>query len=269
MTKTAKPSSGKKPPRKFPGVDAVRSRKPTGRPRGRPKREWTEEELAALPPSARRRVLASSVPIFTAAGIVRAGTVGKLDRDLIAVIVKNLVSGAPVEVCAGAAGVSNRSLHEWMARGTATDPETGELLEPPGSVYRELAQSVERARSGWWLSTYAKISAGKNGWQGAAWLAERKDPHALGPPAKRLEHSGPGGGGIRIIPTTVEIPAEIPDDHPAIVAASRQVATRRAELAATREQNGVHTNGKANGAHEATAVVLGSVEIPEERDPDP
>lgn len=283
------PAAGKRPPKKFPGLDAIRNRKPSERPTGRPRtREWTEEELAALPPSARRRILVSTVPIFTAAGIVRAGRVTKLTRELVGVIVRNLVSGAPVEVCAGAAGVASNTLREWMARGVATDPETGAHLEPEGSVFRELAESVERARSDWWLSTYARIGSGKTGWQGRAWLAERKDPHALGPPAKRLEHSGPGGGGIRIIPTAVEIPAEIPDDHPAIVAASRQVATRRAELAATREASEKldpvlraafdaappATNGSAkprgfgavNGA--AAVVIAGAVEIPEERDPD-
>lgn len=276
----------KKPREKFPGVDVIRNRRKPGEPPKRgapPRRQWTPEEIAALPPSRRRRLLVRTVPIMTPAGIVRVGTPSKLTQELIAEIVTNLATGAPVEVCAGAAGISTPTLQEWMARGIRADelnPETGQPFEPPESLYRELAIAVERARSGWWLRTYGVISSGKNGWQGRAWLAERKDPHALGPPAKRLEHSGPGGGAIRIVPSSVEIPAEIPDDHPAIVAASRHVEQRRRELGAT-EPNGHAANGKSNGANgrhvvessSTTATLVAAsgsaVEIPEERDPDP
>lgn len=171
----------------------------------------------------------------------------KLNPVVRATLVENILTGAPLEFCAAAAGVSRSVIYDWLGRGQVEDAEGKE------SEYSVLFRDVARARAKWWVATYGKISLGEQGWQGRAWIAERLDPGRLSPPARRLEHSGPGGGGIRMIASSVEIPNEVPEDHPSLAAGG-------AGLVVSNGSNGHATNG--NGSHHI------GVELPEESDPE-
>lgn len=224
------------------------ARNPKPPPKGkRKRRQLTQAELDALPPSHRERALRGrSVPVYSGSGLVMMGRPSKLTRELIGDFVTNLLSGAPVERIAGALGVHTSTLHEWLAKGHAHASET----PPRDSLYRDLADAAARAREQWWVKTYAKISSGTAGWQGRAWLAERLDRATLGR-QQSIEVTGKAGGAIRIT-GSVELPAEIPDGHPSLSASS----------------NGV---SRLNGAghREASLPILSSgVRLPDEEDPD-
>lgn len=173
-----------------------------------------------MTPSRRRRVSGPrTVPIASLvdgkSAIIRVADSRrlKLTAALIEKIVEHLTSGAPVERCAEACGVSGDTVAQWVARGIRDD-------EPTDSLYVELARAVARARGAWWVDTYRVIGNGGPGHSGRAWLAERLDP-SLHPPRQRLEHGGIGGGAIKIEPMSLALPTEVDQDgRPLDVASS-------------------------------------------------
>ena len=251
--KPPQPSKGR-----FPGLDAIRERAkrpPEEKKRpGRPRKNWTAEELARLSPSDRRRVERRTVAVRKGDNTVeraelppRSGRVS-LTPELIETISLNIASCAPLKDCAQAAGISRETLDEWLRR--ADDPKE------PDPIYRALAESVVRARSTAVVGMAATARSGRKGWQGAAWLLERRHSEDFGPPMKKLEHSGTGIGGAIRITGSVELPAEIPDGHPSLSASSNGVSS---------------LNGHSNGAghREASLPILSSgVRLPDEEDPD-
>lgn len=255
MTQPLKPPPSKKKGT-FPGVEEIKRRaavpKDQRRPRGRPRtRVYTPEELAAMSPSNRRRALVGrSVPVMTADGIVRMPQPGsKLTSKLIEEIAAKLVSGASGNLVAQSCGITATTYAEWMSKGA--DPEFA------GTLYAELVETVARARAEWAVSAAAAITSGRKGWQGRAWLAERMFPE-LGPPMKRLEHSGTGAGGAIRITGSVELPVEIPDGHPSLTSAT---PARGPSLT----PRGV-AESSSNG--HAVPILAEGVSLPPEEDPD-
>lgn len=255
MTQSKPPPSKKG---KFPGLDAIRARaarppEEKSRP-GRPRKNWTAEELARLSPSDRRRVERRTVAVRKGDNAVeraelspRSGRVA-LTPELIETIALNVASCAPLKDCAQAAGISRETLDEWLRR--ADDPRE------PDPIYRSLAESVARARSTAVVGMAATARSGRKGWQGSAWLLERRYPEEFGPPKRQLEHSGTGpGGGIRVV-GSVELPAEVPDG------AERRPLNGAASSA---------PRGSASVAQSSSsglAVVASGVALPPEEDPD-
>lgn len=243
---------------KFPGLDAIRERAkrpPEEKKRpGRPRKNWTADELAKLPPSQRRAVERRTVALrkgensFERAELPPKRGYQVLTPELVEAIALNVASCAPLKDCAQAAGVARVTLDEWMRRGE--DPKE------PDPIYRSLVQSVARARSTAVVGMAATARSGRKGWQGAAWLLERRHSEDFGPPLKKLEHSGTGIGGAIRITGSVQLPEEIPDGHPSLSASSNGVS----------KLNG-HSNGA--GHREASVPVLSSgLSLPEEEDPD-
>lgn len=234
----------------FPGLDVIRGEKlrppRDGEPAKGSKRRRTPEEIAKLPPSEQRRAIGGRrKPRIL-------GTVGrpsKITTELIRQIVEAMATGAPVEVCAGALGVSRLTIAEWLSKGSDSKHR--------GTLLADFVTAVARARDEFRLSTYGRIAMGGKGYQGAAWLAERLFAE-LAPPKKQLEHSGPGvGGAIRIVASSVEIPAEIPDDHPSVIAAATAVNVD------VKPVNG-HANGNGHAPARAPIGFLPLEDDPEE-----
>jgi hypothetical protein len=220
-----------KPGEKFPGLDAIRARaaRPASEKKrgGKAPRPYTAEELAALPPSVRKRVLARSTPTMTTDGVVHVGRPSKLTEELIAEVVKGMVSGAPVQIVAGAHGVNRDTCNEWLRH--------GQHPEYAGTLEQKFAVAVARARDEALYGMAARVRTGSRGWQGSAWLLERLERDTFKPPTSRQEISGPGGGSIQITPMTCTLPAEVGADG------------RVLELAATSVAAGVNGLGLVQG----------------------
>lgn len=244
---------------KFPGLDAIRERAkrpPEEKKRpGRPRKNWTAEELAKLPPSQRRIVERRTVAVrkgensFERAELPPRHGRLRLTPALIETIALNVASCAPLKDCAQAAGISRETLDEWLRR--ADDPSERD------PIYRTLSESVARARSTAVVGMAATARSGRKGWQGAAWLLERRHSEDFGPPLKKLEHSGTGVGGAIRITGSVTLPEEVPDGHPSLDVSRNSAA----------KLNG-HANGSSyvNGA--APAILAEGVSLPPEDDPD-
>lgn len=253
---------------KFPGLAAIKARAarpPEEKKRpGRPRKNWTAEELAKLPPSQRRIVERRTVAVRTGENTFeraelppRRGLI--LTPALIEAIALNVASSAPLKDCAQAAGVSRDTLDEWLRRGA--DPEEKD------PIYRTLSESVARARSQAVVGMAATARSGRKGWQGAAWLLERRHPDDFGPPTKKLEHSGTGAGGAIRITGSVELPVEIPDGHPSLKSAGAPSsgAGKAANGHASLTPRGV-AESSSNG--HAVPILAEGVSLPPEEDPD-
>lgn len=242
---------------KFPGLDAIRARaaRPASEKKrpGRPRKVYTAEEFAKLPPSARYRLeRRRTSPQLSpeAKDLIIATRQGKLTPsvcDLVGTIMRR--TGSPVRHVAGALGIHPTTVDDWIARGG--DPRLKD------TVYALFAETVARAKSEEHESLYERIKAGGKGWAAAAWMAERRLPQELGPATKRIEHSGTGVGGAIRITGSVSLPEEIPDGHPSLDVSRNSAA----------KLNG-HANGSSyvNGA--APAILAEGVSLPPEDDPD-
>jgi len=195
----------------------------------------------------KRRAVPKTAPIMQIRGLT--GTMrpkSRISVELIEHFVENLSIGMTLENAAEEIGVHQSTLAEWNAKGL--DPANA------GTLFAAFSEAVARARALWRKAAVATITAGRRGWQGPAWLLERYDPKTYAAPPRRLEHSGAGGGSIKIVASSVEIPREIPDDHPSVRALSASSADANGK-ASPRGASDVATNG-------ATVV------LPEETDPE-
>jgi transposase-like protein len=95
------------------------------------------------------------------------------------------------------AGVADSTLRSWLARGRAEQGATKRVRgEAP---YVELVASLERAAAIAEVRAAGQIAkAGETDWRAMAWFLERRDPETFGPPAARLEHTGPDGSPIAL-----------------------------------------------------------------------
>lgn len=219
---------------KFPGLDVIRNREPTGRPVGRPGKRWTAAELAKMPPSQRRRVLHRTTPVLADDGktIVRAERPGTLTRELIGAIIADLEqSAAPPYIIAGTHGVPRATWDDWIRRGESEDAEP---------LHRELVESVARARSASLKGLTSAVAAGGRGSSGAAWLLERYERGTFAPPTSKTEITGAGGGAIKIEPMVVALPEEVGPHGAALAIAASSKASGDGVAASS---NGKSSNG--------------------------
>lgn len=99
--------------------------------------------------------------------MARVGAIPKLDKETSATILKYVGAGMPYRYAAESAGISERSLHRWFARGRK---------ETKG-IYCQFWQAIKKARSDAMLRNVAIIqTAAQKTWQAAAWWLERQFP---------------------------------------------------------------------------------------------
>jgi transposase len=112
-------------------------------------------------------------------------------------IAQAVSSGASYRAAALSAGVAESTVRSWLARGRA---EQGARRHARGErPYVELVEAVEQAAGRAEVRAAVLIAkAAESDWRAAAWFLERRDPETFGPPAARLEHSGPGGGPVTL-----------------------------------------------------------------------
>jgi hypothetical protein len=144
--------------------------------------------------------------------------------DQIALAVKGAAS---FKAAAELAGVAERSLHAWRARGRAERerlesaalalealPKRARTAQarkarmaaqraaqplPDELRYLELDELLEHADAEAQGGAAAQLAAaGANEWRAAAWLLERRDPEHFGPPRARVAVSGVEDGPIAL-----------------------------------------------------------------------
>jgi hypothetical protein len=94
----------------------------------------------------------------------RRGRPSKLTAASETKIIDALRAGASMEAAARLGGVGPRTLHRWLAAGESAK----------AGVQRDLWQKVRRARAEGEQQLLASVKAGGPGWQGAAWILERR-----------------------------------------------------------------------------------------------
>jgi hypothetical protein len=93
--------------------------------------------------------------------------------DQIARLVKH---GVPIRHAAVAVGISESTIHGWMARGA----------KAKSGVYLEFLEAVTRAQAASVAGLVARVSkAAETDWRAAAWLLTRRAPAEFIDPAKR------------------------------------------------------------------------------------
>ncbi len=118
-----------------------------------------------------------------------------LTEQVRAEIVRNLESGTTLEVAAQAAGVTRRTLRNWLAAGeqAETTVEHGERLSARQQSYLDLHEAARAARARAQVRALATVqkAALDGSWQAAAWFLERVYPDEFS--AKRPRDKGVGG----------------------------------------------------------------------------
>ena len=118
------------------------------------------------------------------------GSPYKLTPERQKTIVEALAAGAHLCVVAKAAGISRKTLSEWMDKGRV------QRAGHKRGVYRAFLEAVEQATAKAEQGLVAMVvRAGAVQWQAAAWMLERKHPGRWGR-RERIEHTGKGGGPI-------------------------------------------------------------------------
>lgn len=100
------------------------------------------------------------------------GTKLKLTRDVGSRIVSHIATGAYKKHAAEACGITEQTLHRWIALGLADDAK-----EP----YKTFAINVRKAEGQDVVDTLKRLSeSGKTDWRADAWKLERKLPKQFG-----------------------------------------------------------------------------------------
>ena len=108
----------------------------------------------------------------------------KLDDVRQRLIVTSIAAGVPRKYAAQRAGVCERSLRAWLARGRR---------EPDG-IYAAFLAAIEKAEADALARNVAIIQKAANStWQAAAWWLERRYPAEFGRKDKTVIHTGGKG----------------------------------------------------------------------------
>ncbi|MEI7931414.1 MAG: hypothetical protein WCH97_07830 [Actinomycetes bacterium] len=95
-------------------------------------------------------------------------------------VVYALEQGCYLTTAARYAGLSPRTLHNYLASGRSAEAraDTGEKLDDKDQQFLHFLHSVKKALADQQLDCLAVIqeAAGKGTWQAAAWLLERRTP---------------------------------------------------------------------------------------------
>lgn len=124
---------------------------------------------------------------------------------------KNVVTLAPLRAVAWASGVAWQTFRRWLERGEKAHVSYQDILDgdtdiegpiqenPDDAVLREFYETITETLARAEIGLTARIREGKQGWQGSAWILERRRRDDYAPPS-RVEVSGPSGSPISVMP---------------------------------------------------------------------
>lgn len=114
---------------------------------------------------------------------VRGGRPSKLTREIIDGLCENLGTGAYIETCCKAEGISDTVFYDWLKKGLAlltlieAAQEAGHappVLDEHETLLAMFADRIEKADATGEIGLLKNIRAGAPGWQGSAWIAQRR-----------------------------------------------------------------------------------------------
>jgi transposase len=111
----------------------------------------------------------------------------EIDADIQAKIFAAIKLGSTYELAAQYAGISYRTLRNWITRAEA---------EEEGFIHFLQALKEAEGAGAFKLLTKINTAADDGSWQAAAWILERRYPNEYG--KQRIEHSGVDGGPLQI-----------------------------------------------------------------------
>lgn len=111
----------------------------------------------------------------------------EVDADTQAKLIAAIKLGATYELAAQYAGVTYRTLRNWITRAEA---------EEEGFIHFLQALKEAEGRGAFALLTKINNAADDGNWQAAAWILERRYPDMYG--KQRVEHTGKDGDAISI-----------------------------------------------------------------------
>lgn len=127
---------------------------------------------------------------------------------------RGIAAGASLDNSARVARIAPATLYRYMALGKAEQDEASALDEfataPPDSWWA-LLEDIKAAQALFTVERLERIRAGEPGWQGSAWLLERKWPERWGRSTK-IEVGGTGGGPVKVERGVVVLPMPATDD---------------------------------------------------------
>lgn len=111
-----------------------------------------------------------------------------IDPDVQSKLVEAIELGSTYELAAQYAGVSYRTLRNWITRAENDEEE----------CFVHFLHALKEAEGKGAFSLLRKINtaAGDGNWQAAAWILERRYPESYG--RQRIEHTGANGGPLTV-----------------------------------------------------------------------
>lgn len=123
-------------------------------------------------------------------------------------VIEGVRAGLPVKFAAAKAGVSVRTVYNWLAKGEADEPPDADApLVGFAELYRE-------AEADYAADLLGKVSNDAKGWQRHAWALERRFPKEYGA-RKLLEHVGADGEPLNVGGPAAVVVLPALDDPPA------------------------------------------------------
>ena len=154
------------------------------------------------------------------AALASEGTFGKLSQKMIEDLGRLLTVGNSKKAAAAALGVTAGTITSWgrQAQEVRLSLQEGLLEECEMTQRQRLLLKLEEemlkaeARAEVWHLSNIR-SAAEGDWKASAWWLERARPQAFGKQS-RVEHTGSGGGPIKIQPVPIEAALkEMTDDE--------------------------------------------------------
>lgn len=131
----------------------------------------------------------------------RPGRRSIISEEIIDRIVTAVRGGNYLDDSARYAGIGERTIFEWLAKGREALEAAGDdidLVPPDRQLYARLTQAVEKARSDAVVRNLTLIQrAAETNWQAAAWYLERTNPRKWGR-RDTVEITGENGGAVRV-----------------------------------------------------------------------
>ncbi len=116
----------------------------------------------------------------------------KYTPETVARIVEAIENGATYELAAGYAGITYKTLNEWMNS---------------KSEFCEAIKKAEGAGAMTWLTMIEQATP--DDWHAAAWKLERRYPHMYGRNVTQMEVTGKDGGPIEINDARAQLAAKL------------------------------------------------------------
>lgn len=122
----------------------------------------------------------------------RGGRPSKIRDEAVAKrLVQGLLRGMTPDLACDLAGIAPSTFYLWMKQGKE-DAEAGLDTE-----HFRFSERIKKAIATALYKMLGKIKRGGEGWQGSAWVVERRWRETYARPAQ-VELSGPGGGAIQV-----------------------------------------------------------------------